>query len=140
MNTVSEKTIKDYYNYLVSEEKSAATIEKYIRDIKCFSSWAGDRALAKEIVLEYKKYISLKLSPSSANSVISSLNSFFDFAGRSECKIKAFKIQRKIFARKEKELTKAEYERLIRAAGNNRRLSLVMQTLCSCGIRVSEDI
>lgn len=50
------------------------------------------------------------------------------------------KIQKQIFASSEKELTKAEYERLLKAAKQkkNERLYLLMQTICSTGIRVSE--
>lgn len=138
MNTVSENTINDFKAYLTINEKSEATLEKYIRDVRYFAGWLGANSLTKDMCLKYKKYISQRIAPASVNSVISSLNSFFEFLGKQDCRIKSVKIQRKIFARKEKELTKAEYVRLIEAAGNNKRLSLVMQTICACGIRVSE--
>ena len=50
------------------------------------------------------------------------------------------KIQKQIFSTKDKELTKSEYQRLLEAAKskNNERLYLLMQTICSTGIRVSE--
>ncbi|MBQ8525413.1 MAG: tyrosine-type recombinase/integrase [Clostridia bacterium] len=137
MNTVSEKMINDYNNHLISNEKSSATIEKYIRDVRFFASWLGDIPLSKAS-LEYKKHLAGKYSPVSVNAAISSLNSFFEFIGRHDCRIRALKIQRKIFSHKDKELTKSEYTRLLNAAGNNTRLSLVMQTICACGIRVSE--
>ena len=78
--------------------------------------------------------------PASVNSVLSSLNSFFDYNEWYGCKVKPLKIQKQIFASKDKELSKAEYERLLDAArsGKNERLYLLMQTICSTGIRVSE--
>ena len=50
------------------------------------------------------------------------------------------KIQRDFYTKPEKELTHAEYGRLIRAAQKkqNDRLALLLQTICATGIRVSE--
>lgn len=138
MNCITEKMINDFKCYLTENEKSSSTIEKYTRDVCVFSSWLKDNSLTKEQCLVYKKYLMEKFAPSSVNAAISSLNCFFGFIGRYDCRIRAIKIQRRIFSHKEKELTKVEYERLIQAAGGNSRLSLIMQTICACGIRVSE--
>ena len=94
----------------------------------------------KSVVLEYKERVMGLYAPRSVNSIISSLNAFFEFIRRTDCKIKTLKIQRRIFADKEKELTKAEYDRLLTAARNknNDRLYYLMQTICATGIRVSE--
>ena len=80
MNTVSEKQITDYYNYLITNEKSSATVEKYIRDVSFFSSWLGELYLSKESAMAYKKHLSSKLAPASVNAAISSLNSFFEIS------------------------------------------------------------
>ena len=132
--------IVKFREYLLFEEKSKATVEKYIRDVTAFMGWVAERNVQKSIVLEYKKELVEKYAPRSVNSVISSLNAFFGYMGWQECKVKALKIQRQIFAEKEKELTKAEYERLLSAAKNknNERLYYLMQTICATGIRVSE--
>ena len=140
MKKITEKLIKNFRNYLINEEKSDATLEKYIRDICAFLSWLCGRGVDKQIVLEYKAYLVENYKPASVNSVISSLNSFFTYNEWYGCKVKSLKIQKQIFASKEKELTKAEYERLLDAAKSkkNERLYLLMQTICSTGIRVSE--
>lgn len=138
MRKITKLSFDRFKNHLLSEEKSDSTIEKYMRDLKSFAVWLGNRNLEKPVVLEYKKHITEKYLPSSVNSIISSLNSFFSYNEWFDCKVKTLKIQKKIFS--EKELSKQEYERLLRAAqsSNNQRLMLVMQTICSCGIRVSE--
>ncbi|MBQ8497970.1 MAG: tyrosine-type recombinase/integrase [Clostridia bacterium] len=134
------ENIKKYQDFLLEEEKSEATIEKYMRDIKAFAIFAEGRTLCKTLVLEYKSVIMEKYSLRSVNSMLSSLNRYFDFCERYDLKVKHIKIQRQIFLSKEKELTKAEYERLLETAKNkkNERLYLLMQTICACGIRVSE--
>ena len=140
MKKITEKLIKNFRNYLINEEKSDATLEKYIRDICAFFSWLCGRGVDKQIVLEYKAYLVENYKPASVNSAISSLNSFFTYNEWYDCKVKSLKIQKQIFASKEKELTKAEYERLLDSAKSkkNERLYLLMQTICSTGIRVSE--
>ena len=132
--------ISEFKTYLIKDEKSKATIEKYTRDVLTFSRWLAKRELCKSTVLEYKERIIELYAPRSVNSVISSLNAFFEFIARVDCKIKTLKIQRCIFADKEKELTKMEYNRLLRTAKhkNNDRLYYLMQTICVTGIRVSE--
>ena len=124
----------------MSEERADATVEKYLRDVKAFMLWLADKEADKSAVIAYKAYLGECYAPASVNSIISSLNSFFTFFGWYELKIKTLKIQRRIFTSSEKELTKSEYERLLRAAKSkqNERLYLLMQTICSTGIRVSE--
>ncbi len=137
MRKITNEFISNFKTYLTLEEKSENTIEKYIRDVTFFMIWLSGREVTKILALEYKKY-----APSSVNAAISSLNSFFAFIGWHDIRIKALKIQRQIFSNKDKELTKAEYERLLTAAKSKEsdRLHLLMQTICSTGIRVSEDI
>ena len=72
--------------------------------------------------------------------MLSSLNGFFGFLGWEECKVKFLKIQRRTFRDQEKELSRAEYERLLETARENKnsRLALLLETICSTGVRVSE--
>ena len=139
MCTVDYDDIARYKSYLKEKEKSVATIEKYIRDVTALSVWLGGQAADKERLLEYKEEIGKRLSPQSVNSVISSINSLLDYLG-APLRLKTLKIQRRIFADKSRELTKAEYERLLRAAkqNGNERLHMLLQTICTTGIRVSE--
>ena len=91
-------------------------------------------------MLEYKAEIVEKYAPASVNSILASLNSFFNQNELYGLRIKNLKIQKRIFCQSEKELTKPEYERLLKAAKdkNNEKLYLLMQTICATGIRVSE--
>lgn len=133
--------IKQYEDYLYEEEKAKLTIEKYIRDIKKFYNFlSGEKVIEKKKVIEYKEYLKNNYQVSSANSMIVALNRFLEFAGWFECKVRQFKIQRALFCKKEACLTKKEYESLIEAAkeAGDIQLNLLMQTICSTGIRVSE--
>ena len=140
MRTITNRNVQEYRAHLVNEEKSAATLEKYLRDVEAFAAWLEGGEFDKATVLAYKVKLCREYAPASVNAALSSLNSFFHFMEWYELKVKNLKIQRQIFASTEKELTKAEYERLLRAAKQkkNERLYLLMQTICSTGIRVSE--
>ena len=140
MRRITTKIIESYRDYLISEEKSEATMDKYLRDVREFAEWLGDREFDKTVVLTYKTELTERYAPASVNTILSSLNSFFAFNEWYELKVKTLKIQKQIFASDEKELTKAEYERLLKAAKSkkNERLYLLMQTICATGIRVSE--
>ncbi|MBE7014323.1 MAG: integrase [Ruminococcaceae bacterium] len=137
---INEKNILKFKNFLTFEEKSDLTIEKYVRDITNLSNWLGKKGVTKKLLLEYKNLLIKKYAPASVNSIISSLNTFFIWKKKYDLKIKSLKIQKQIFSKEDKELTKDEYRRLLAAAKNkkNERLYLLMQTICSTGIRVSE--
>lgn len=138
MNEITNEIIQEYKNYLINEEKSPSTIEQYLRDIMTFAEWVNRHDIEKKIILEYKEYLISKYSPRSVNSILSSLNSLFDYLGWHDCKVKTLKIQKQIFLDKDKELTKSEYMWLLQAAKNNKRLYYLMQTICATGLRVSE--
>ena len=130
--------LNEYLNYLHEEEKSALTIEKYARDVGAFLGFLGDRLLTKQETLAYKADLLTRYTVTSANSMLSALNSYLTFLGRQDCRVKVVKRQRETFLPKEKELTAAEYRRLVRAAQGDEWLCLLLQTICSTGIRVSE--
>ena len=140
MKSITQKDIENFKRYLQTEERAAATAEKYIRDISAFRVWLGEKKIDKNVVLAYKEYLMERYAPASVNSMLSSLNSFFRFMEWYDCHVRTLKIQRQIFIKSEKELTKAEYEKLLSTAlrKNNRRLYYLMQTICSTGIRISE--
>lgn len=140
MKIISGEIVAKFKKYLTEEEKAKATIEKYVRDVISFMKWLSGRTVEKSVVLEYKQKLLEEYSPASVNSILSSLNNFFVFNEWFSCKVKTLKIQKQIFSRQDKELTKAEYDRLLSAAKNkeNWRLYLLMQTICSTGIRISE--
>ena len=140
MRIVTREQIQRFKEYLINEEKSMATIKKYIRDVEDFAKWTEKQSVDKGTVLAYKSHLTEQYVSSSVNAALSSLNSFFRFMEWYDLRVKNLKIQRQIFASTDKELTKAEYDRLLQAAKQkkNERLYLLMQTICSTGIRVSE--
>ena len=131
--------IDSYREQLVRDEKSTATIEKYLRDVRAFFALIGERALTKEEVITYKQFlIEKQYSVKSINSMLVSVNSLLAFLGWSDCRVKSIRQQRQIYCTEEKELTKSEYLRLLEAAKKKPQLRLVMETICGTGIRVSE--
>ncbi len=135
------ETVSRFETHLKMEEKSKATVKKYVADVIAFMEYSGKERITKEKAIAYKQYlINSGYAARSVNSVIASLNSLFEFIGRFELRLKSIKLQRQIYCPEEKELTKAEYRRLVDTArlGGNERLELILQTICGTGIRVSE--
>lgn len=133
--------LDNYRGYLEDEERSKATVEKYLRDVKAFFEFLGEgRSMTRERVREYKQELKENYKISSANSMLAALNSFFVFLGREELKVKLFKVQRALYCRPETELTGKDYERLVQAARRKGDLmmSMLIQTMGSTGIRISE--
>ena len=137
---ITIRKIRTFRDYLYEDEKSENTVEKYMRDLRVFWDYVGERVISKSIVLEYKEMLKNKYAIASVNSMLAALNKFFRFVGWLDMCVKQFKVQKNAFCSAEKELSKDEYNRLIVAAKqkNNERLALVIQTICSTGIRVSE--
>ena len=71
--------------------------------------------------------------------MLGAVNAFLAFVG-SEWRLKYVRVQRRVFLPADRELSQTEYERMVRAAEQqgDRRLSLLVQTLCALGLRVSE--
>lgn len=138
---LTSKAVQSFKKYLREEEKSANTIEKYLRDVRAFAEYLGGAEVTKEAVIAYKsKLLAESYAVRSINSMLASLNGLFSFLGWTDCRVKSIKLQRQIYCPEEKELTKAEYMRLVNTAKQkgNERLNLILQTICGTGIRVSE--
>ncbi|USF25635.1 Tyrosine recombinase XerD [Firmicutes bacterium ASF500] len=138
---IGAKQIETFANHLRLEERSPGTIEKYLRDIRAFAIWLGERRLDKAIVMAWKEHLRTeRYAASTINSMLIAVNQFFRFQHWDELRVKTVRVQRQIFRRREKELTKDEYVRLLETArGSGReRLALLMETICATGIRVSE--
>ena len=137
---ITAKAIAEFKEHLILEERSEITIEKYIRDVKAFAKYTQNNAVTKETVIAYKKHLQENYAVRSVNSMLASINSLFAFLGWHDLKVKSLKLQQQVFCPEEKELTRAEYTRLCRAAErkHNERLNLILQTICGTGIRVSE--
>lgn len=131
--------IRNFSGYLLREEKSTATCQKYIRDVRGFMSFVGTSPVTKEMVLAWKKNLERQgYAVRSINSMLASINSLLHFLGWHDCRVKNIRLQRQTYCAEEKELTKAEYLRLLEASKKNEQLNLVLQTICGTGIRVSE--
>lgn len=128
-------------NALNEEEKSPATRAKYLRDVKQFLLFLGEgMELTKNAVAAYKQSLAERYAVTSANSKIAAVNYFLRVIGRGDCTVRAFRVQREAFRARERELSKAEYLRLLETAKKKgkTRLYFIMQTLCATGIRISE--
>ena len=137
---ITEQALVSFKNYLIENEKSNATINKYIHDIRVFMEYAAERVLQKSLILEYKGELEKIYAVRSANSMLAALNAFLRFYGWNDLCVKQFKVQKDAYCSESRELTKAEYTALVKIAEQkkNKRLSLVVQTICGTGIRVSE--
>lgn len=138
---ITKERINQFDTYLISEEKSENTCQKYLRDVIRFADYMEGRSIRKEDVINYKNsLLEEDYAIRSVNSMLASLNTFFGFQGWTDLRAKSIKLQRQVYCPEEQELSKKEYIRLIVAAKQmkNQRLSLIMQTIAACGIRISE--
>ena len=125
---------------LRAEERSPATVEKYCREAAKFAAWLDGREAEQSLALAYKAELAASRTPAGVNGAVAALNRMFEVLGLRSCRLKAARVQRRIFRDEAKELTEKEYRRLLAAAREqkNERLLLVMETICATGIRVSE--
>lgn len=150
MGAIHYQYLIEYERYLRREERSNGTIEKYLRDVKQFVRWIesknegktlrGDEE-TKEKAAEWKlSLLEAGYRPVTVNSMVAAVNSFFRFMGWMDCKIRFLRVQKQNFRQKNRELTRDDYEKLLLAAERRGKtqLRLLMETICSTGIRVSE--
>lgn len=136
---LTEQNITDFQAHLIQEEKSTATVEKYLRDTRAFLAFAGEQGVTKELSMGWKESLLAKgYAPRSVNAMLASLNSLLLFLGWSSCRVKNLKIQQRAYCPEEKELSKQEYLHLLNAAKKQPQLQLLMETICGTGIRISE--
>lgn len=136
---LSTQQLRAFASYLCCQEKSTATQEKYLRDVRAFSEYTQGSELTKELVIGWKKHLVERgYAVRSINSMIASVNCLMGFLDLPALKVKSIRIQQQTYSREDQELTKGEYMRLLEAAGKNEQLNLVLQTICGTGIRVSE--
>ena len=138
--TLTQVQISDFCQYLRQEERAAGTLEKYLRDLQSFFHWLHDRPVTKEVVTQWKTYLTERYAPSTVNSNLASLNDLFSFICSKTYRVKFLKLQRRLFRNQNREITQVDYKRLITTAQElgHERLSLLMQTICATGMRVSE--
>ena len=138
---LTRKTLEGYLAHLIEEERSLATLEKYKRDLRLFYLFLPQgKKLDKGAVLAYKEHLISHYAPASVNAMLAAINGLLRYSGWHECRVKPLKIQRKAFAQPDKELTKAEYLRLVETAQESGRLkiALLLQSVGATGVRASE--
>ena len=138
---ITERELENFVQNLRTSERSAGTIEKYVRDVRKFAAWLEGEAVSRERAAAWRdSLLERGYAPVTVNSMVAAVNRFFAALGWEEYKVKALKIQRRLFRDSGKELSREEYERLVSAAHTQgrERLALLLETICSTGIRVSE--
>lgn len=138
---LTKKRMGDFEEYLQREEKSRNTVLKYLRDVYAFAAFTDGVKVTKQATIAYKEHLlDAGYAIRSVNSMLASINCLFTFLCWEDCKVKTVKLQRQLFCSEEKQLTRAEYLRLCRTAKaqHRERLTLILQTICGTGIRVSE--
>ena len=140
-HVLTQKELSAFAAQLRREEKSAGTAEKYLRDAGRFARWLEGRPVTAELAAAWREYLTAQgYAPVTVNAALSALNGLFRFLGWDECRVKFLKIQRRLFREEGRELTRPEYDRLLAAARSlgRDRLALLMEAICSTGVRVSE--
>ena len=138
---IQKEDIQDFQEFLYEREYSTATISKYLTDVHTFLKFAkGKDVIEKSLLLRYKEWLMQNYAVSSVNSMLVSLNQLLEYLGGGFLKLKRVKVQKQNFADEDKEMSKEEYIRLKRAAAENGKaqLALIIETICSTGIRISE--
>ena len=136
---IFDADLRDFATWLRREEKSPGTVEKYLRDGAAFAAHMGGAPVTKDAVAAWRDGLAAQgYAPATVNSMVAAVNALLRFLGWEDCRVKALRLQRRVFRDQSRELTRGEYDRLLAAAGDRPRLALLMETICSTGIRVSE--
>lgn len=141
MRYIMKKVIQQFERSLRQNDKSAGTIDNYLRHIHAFATWVGNQPVTPVLSSQWRDFLLQKgYTPGTVNAMLVPLNQLFNFLGWEDCKVKSLRVQRKLFRENRRELTRNEYLRLLRTAKSQgrERLALLMEAICSTGIRVSE--
>ena len=132
--------INEYVDSLREQERAESTVNQYKSHLLLFVRWLDGRLLTKQELIYWKQQLSEKHASSTVNTMLAAVNGFLRYMGWNDVIVKLLKVQKALFRDESKELNCKEYEQLVRTAERqgNTRLSLVMQTICATGIRVSE--
>lgn len=137
---IQEKSIRNFENYLLENERAALTVQKYSREVLLLLEYMGGKEITKEKMLEYRERLAEQFSVRTVNSKISAVNTYLQFCGKEDCKLRLLKVQRQVFVEEDRQLTEKDYKRLLDAAGKcgQKRLYYLLLTLVGTGIRISE--
>ena len=137
---ITEETLAAFARQLGEEERSPATLEKYLREVRQFAAFLGGREVTRELAAAWREELSARQSPATVNGKLTALDRLLAFLGWEDCRVKHLRVQRQLFRDSARELSREEYARLVEMARRlgRGRLSLLMETICATGIRVSE--
>ena len=131
-----------YRTWLTHREYSPATIQKYTKALARFfaDTGAGDTPDRETVATWRDSLVRRGYTPATVNAMLAAVNDYQESIDNVAGKAKPLKRQRRIFADPGRELSRAEYFRLLNAAraADNKRSQLLLETICSTGIRVSE--
>ena len=142
----SSEVLGDLEEILCKEGKSKATVKKYVGDAGRYLQYVRDKygseaqAFDQCVLEEYRSHMLSVYKVSSVNSKIVSINCMLKVKGREDLRLSPCRMQRAAFRDEGCHLSKDDYRELISEAESegNERLSLIIQTLGSTGIRISE--
>ena len=137
---ITEETLAAFARQLGEEERSPATLEKYLREVRQFAAFLGGREVTRDLAAAWREELSARQSPATVNGKLTALDRLLAFLGWEDCRVKHLRVQRQLFRDSARELSREEYARLVETARRlgRSRLSLLMETICATGIRVSE--
>ena len=141
MIELDEKAIAGFQEKLAEDEAAAATVAKYTAAIRRLADFCGGTLRDKGQLVAFKQALAASgMAPGTVNGVLTAVNKLLDIYGYNEWRLRFLKVQRRVFMAPEREMTRAEYERLVNTAKRqgDERLALAVQTLGATGARVSE--
>lgn len=133
--------LAQYRAFLEEEARACGTIEQYLRAVRLFMQWLDGAPVSRQTVQRWSQWLlDAGYAPVTVNAMLAALNGLFHFLGWDDCRCRYLRVQRRLFRPAERTLHREEYVRLLQAAqrGGKRGLALLMETICSTGIRVSE--
>lgn len=137
---ITQQSIRAFREFLLENEKAPATVQKYVGEAEHLREFLAGEPLTKKELLAYREHLQQQCGARTVNNKLSAVNAYLLFLGAEHCHVKQLRVQRQAFREERRELSEAEYRRLIAAARGRKdqRLYHVMLTICTTGIRVSE--
>lgn len=132
-----QRDIDDYLNYLLSIRKADSTVYKYRHYLLIFYKWLNGRVFNQENFALFIK--DLDYTPATINCCISIINGLASYL-HLNIKLKHNRIVKPYCCIAQRELTKNDYDQLIKTARElkRERISCIMMVLANLGIRISE--
>ena len=140
MVVIDKETQTRFISGLRENQLCEGTIQRYLYSLSLLMDYAGTCLNDITHFCGFKDYLSGKgLSIPTMNGIIGNVNKFMKFLNV-DWRIRRDRIQRQAFLPPDKELTAGEYHKMLDEAmrRGNRRLAMMLETLCGTGIRVSE--